>query len=379
MVFGTGDPQVALLGRGNDQVGPSGLMDPTPHPRTSHRTLWGRPAPWLAGAGALMLLVSISGWLIGFFPPNEDGFLFIVLLSLTVVMWGGVGALIGARRPENPLGLILAGEAGIVGAVVLLQSTAEASPGSAVSAVSEDLEGLLVVMLLLSPLVLLLFPDGRPLSRRWHVAVWLAVVSATCGLVGLGLAPEDDVEWGPVASGPHDRRGHHGGPRDPPFRRFGRSFGSAGAAARNGRRCGGSRSSLRSAGSVSSRCSWSGLRPGRTSPCWRVVFTLVLATVAVALPAAIGVAVLRYRLYDIDLVIRKTLIFAVVAGAITLVAVAVVFALTTFVIGASLSGWERGLFAIGIGSEPSWARSAASRDGSPIGSSTAGGQHRTRS
>ena len=44
----------------------------------------------------------------------------------------------------------------------------------------------------------------------------------------------------------------------------------------------------------------------------------------VLIPITIGIAVLRYRLYDIDFVIRKTVVFAVVAGFIALVYVALV-------------------------------------------------------
>ena len=42
------------------------------------------------------------------------------------------------------------------------------------------------------------------------------------------------------------------------------------------------------------------------------------------IPIAIGVAILKYHLYDIDLVIRKTLVFGVLAVFITLVYVAIV-------------------------------------------------------
>ena len=47
----------------------------------------------------------------------------------------------------------------------------------------------------------------------------------------------------------------------------------------------------------------------------------------VGIPAAIAVAVLKYRLYDVDLVIRKTVVFGVLAVFITVVYVAVVVGL----------------------------------------------------
>jgi signal transduction histidine kinase len=51
----------------------------------------------------------------------------------------------------------------------------------------------------------------------------------------------------------------------------------------------------------------------------------------VAIPVAIGIAILKYRLYDIDLVINKTILFAAMAAFITAVYVAVVVGLGALV------------------------------------------------
>jgi signal transduction histidine kinase len=51
----------------------------------------------------------------------------------------------------------------------------------------------------------------------------------------------------------------------------------------------------------------------------------------VAIPVAIGIAILKYRLYDIDLVINKTILFAAMAGFITAVYIAVVVGLGALV------------------------------------------------
>src|SRR5207249_1822583 len=48
-------------------------------------------------------------------------------------------------------------------------------------------------------------------------------------------------------------------------------------------------------------------------------------------PVAIGVAVLKYRLYDIDLVINKTVVFGALAGFITAVYVGIVVGVGTLI------------------------------------------------
>jgi signal transduction histidine kinase len=62
-----------------------------------------------------------------------------------------------------------------------------------------------------------------------------------------------------------------------------------------------------------------------------VQFLAVFIPIAIGVPAAIGVSVLKYRLYDLDLVVKKTVLYSVVAallivvfGAIAVVAIAVV-------------------------------------------------------
>jgi signal transduction histidine kinase len=62
-------------------------------------------------------------------------------------------------------------------------------------------------------------------------------------------------------------------------------------------------------------------------PAGALFWLVITPLVALGPPAAIGIAILKYRLYDIDVVIRKTLVFGLLAGSITVVYVAIVVGL----------------------------------------------------
>ena len=58
-----------------------------------------------------------------------------------------------------------------------------------------------------------------------------------------------------------------------------------------------------------------------------LVWISMVLLLILGLPAAVAIAILKYRLYDVDLVIRKTIVYAALAGFITLVYVAIVVGL----------------------------------------------------
>jgi signal transduction histidine kinase len=81
---------------------------------------------------------------------------------------------------------------------------------------------------------------------------------------------------------------------------------------------------------------------------FNTLFALMALFIVVGVPAAYLIAILRYHLWDLDVVIKKALVFALVAGGLTIVTLAVLILLPVMVVGTGLSGWERGLFVVGV-------------------------------
>ena len=119
-----------------------------------------------------------------------------VLLAVLFVAWAAVGAVIIARRPRHPVGWLL-GVGGVAGAV--------ASAGLAYSWVEPALpardwvwwatnwaDGVLVAAI---ALVLLVFPDGRLVSRRWRPVMWVTAAGVVLVVIGRAVSPPLHLDW----------------------------------------------------------------------------------------------------------------------------------------------------------------------------------------
>jgi hypothetical protein len=255
-----------------------------------------------------------------------------------------VGALIASRRPENPIGWICL-VAGLFWTLIALddQYTAYglATTGvvpfpAAVVALSQWLW--VPPVGLLSIYLILFFPDGRLPSRRWRPLAWFS--GAVMALVSLAIA---------LAPGPLPDLG---GVRNP----FGLegypwiadatnvipallplcTLASALSLVLRYRRSGseqreqikwiafaGSFVGLMSLITVVSTLIFAPEFPDSTGtqPLWLGVVQDVELLSFAGIPVAVGIAVLRYRLYDIDLIINRTLVY----GSLTATLIALYF------------------------------------------------------
>jgi signal transduction histidine kinase len=121
---------------------------------------------------------------------------FAVLTGVVSLAYPTVGALIASRLPTNPIGWIFCG-------VGLLYTARRFSISYADYALLENLAlpwgeyvawfSTLVFsgLVLAGVFVMLLFPDGRLLSRRWQIMAWMAVCGAVLTALYDAFYPED--------------------------------------------------------------------------------------------------------------------------------------------------------------------------------------------
>jgi hypothetical protein len=283
-------------------------------PRTARRLSWG-----LVG---LAVTLFVSSAVIN--AASGSGIEVSILWAIALV-FGGVGSLIATRHPGNAIGWIFLSVAVSAGLAEISHAYADywvgGNGGSEALAKTGAWYGSLSwipFILVPATFLLLLFPDGRLLTPRWRPIAWCAALGMAGGFVTQGLTP-GPLEDYPQLMNPY---GVTSSALDP---LTGLSF----LAMIVG--IGGSAASLivrfrRATGEQRLQIRWLALAGGIVA----VVFPLALVLWDVwgeavsnaaimlsvlSLPVAAGVAILRYRLYDIDVVINRTLVY----GALTVI------------------------------------------------------------
>jgi hypothetical protein len=228
-----------------------------------------------------------------------------------------VGALVASRLTANPIGWIILlalvvalGLAGGLDGYVVIELE-DGRPGGAARWAAVYAGDAWLVWLGALFLILLLFPDGRLPSRRWRLVLWAGTVGLLLAAVGVVLRPGRLDEY-PQVTNPIGVDGAAVAWLPAPgFLLFALSL--AGAAAslvvRFRRAHGVERQQLTllAAAGVFATASFFAFWV-ITRFAEELANTVVLVGV-LAIPVAIGVAMLRYRLYEVDRVVSRTLVY----------------------------------------------------------------------
>jgi len=272
-----------------------------------------------AASLAILVLAAVEVWMIAatLDRPTPDQWGFRGFEAALALSFGSVGALIATRRPENRVGWLLllfsvvAGVQGIVDQYPVLAAAANPQLPLAEGARWASAWIWVIPSGGLVAFLPLYYPDGRLLSPRWRPAVILvlAAMAALVGSIILATRP-----FGPLPPTTNVT---------PYFDRLGLriaigyglylvAIGVAvtSAVLRYRRARGDERLQLK----------WVALAavlavPGAVlgmSP----IFLGQVAFIGVAFlaAAAIGIAILRYRLYDIDIIINRTIVYGVLSA-----------------------------------------------------------------
>ena len=298
------------------------------------RAVW---LAWLVSGFAIacaclgMLILVLNGVGIG-----TKEFDYSAVGAVLGVSFSAVGGLIASQRPGNPIGWLFLTVGLSQGfdsfdtqygryALVTNPGALPGGPFMVWMASWTFVPGLGLA----APLTLLLFPTGRLPSPRWRWVPW-----AVAAAIALMVVPPALVLWpmrGPALVSGLDPAQIAGG-WVLSLEVLGLLFivvcmiASASSLVVRFRRAGGQeRQQLKwltyaaVVFIVIFVCSIFVPQPVRASEIWPLVSLVLLVTVYPSIPVAVGVAILRHRLYDIDIIINRTLVYGSLTATLALV------------------------------------------------------------
>ncbi len=259
-------------------------------------------------------------------PEGSYGSLDAVI-DVAILGFPTVGLVITLRQPGNAIGwLFLATGLGNAFAQALLEYGAYAllrAPGTVPGGAWAGLIADAVIwpaVAATSLLVFVLFPTGHVPSRRWRWLVWAVAIDVAAYVAGTFLSP-GELHYFPTVSNPFPVSIPAlavVGDLAAPAMGAGLVFGLVALTVRFRRSRGVERQQISwmfylgalLIGSIpiTTALSSTNLQVGGIP-----VSELAFAGLLLAMPVAVGVAILRYRLYDIDVVVNRTLVY----GALT--------------------------------------------------------------
>ena len=270
--------------------------------------------------GLAILLALLNGETPGFGEPKAGAW---IVAPVAVLAFSVAGALIVGRQPRNPIGWIFGGASLALAFTFLAEEYGTYALYTESGELPGGPEAIWLAAWLFFPglfslvtFFFLLFPDGRLPSRRWRPAVWLAAFTMTALALGYAFAPGPIEEYpqveNPVGIGGDLARVAEG--IGWPLLPVAVLVSASALIVRFRRARGEERLQLKwvaAAGVVNAVCL------ALMVVLWFAGFetpaTLLMLVGLLVLTAAAGVAILKYRLYDIDVVINRALVY----GALT--------------------------------------------------------------
>jgi class 3 adenylate cyclase len=313
----------------------------------------GRPLRLLAwGLWGLVMALCAVGYVLLFLTrdvPVGDVYGLRGVTGLLAIPFATMGLLLAARRGRNPIGWLFLAAGVMMGFGLFAENYATYSFALRDSTLPlTDPIGWIQNWVWL-PLVafglvypFLLFPDGRLPSRRWRWLAWFAPAPVAAFALVIAVAPGQlqtvaDGFLNPYAVGEETA--------ETLVSILGLPFLAVVAlsviamAGRFRRSIGDEHEQMKwllFAGSLTAVCLLMNVVAGIAGPeglAWRAVAFLTQASIA-GIPVAAAVAVLRYRLYDIEVIINQAVVFSLVAAFIT-----VAYVGTIVGIGAVVETW----------------------------------------
>ncbi|MGH3152713.1 MAG: hypothetical protein ACRDOB_18560 [Streptosporangiaceae bacterium] len=288
-------------------------------------------AVWSLGALVILLFAALVPLTLAAQEAESDIATVIIIMSLAPV-----GFVVARRQPGNPLGWMFLALAALsvlgvsAGAYAVLSYRLGHHLPLSVAAVFLALYWCPVIVAF--PLAILLFPDGRLPSPRWRPVLWgylavgacwpVSIYAVAIGAVAAGdlhVVPGGDLRAVDAPAGSSAWLGSVEAVILPVLAVFWLVF--VARQVLSWRRADGERrQQLKWLMSGAAVCiaATTAIAVGSTldptaSPAVQAVFNGATIGIA-ALPVSVGVAILKYRLYDIDRIISRTLAYAIVTG-----------------------------------------------------------------
>jgi hypothetical protein len=280
----------------------------------------------LLGGAALSRAASSAVPDLSFVGETDDAS--VVANLITLLPFSVVGAIVASRQPRNTIGWLFCGVGVTVGLNSFAGDFAEfwLASGFGVSSLGETaawLSSWLWFLLVFVPmsLLLLLFPDGKLPSPRWRPVAWGVALGTAGGVIGNALRAGPLVDFPQIAN-PYGV--------DSPIVGM---VGVAGSIVAAGSMVGSAVSLIlrlrRSGSRQRQQIKWlayggavlvGGVFAGALAIPWNVPVSIMIMSVSLlGLPVFTGIAIVRHHLYDIDILINRTLVYTTLTATLTLV------------------------------------------------------------